>query len=118
MLDQRSGSDIPRLIRRAPSACCSVLTKRNVNMRIVAVEEHFTYSDLLSRIDPATLGRNGWPVPGTPVFKAINPPALMDTGPERIAAMDAAGIRMQVLSVPGPGAEIVSGADGIAIARE
>ncbi len=30
----------------------------------------------------------------------------------------AAGICMQVLSVPGPGAEIVSGPDGIAIARE
>lgn len=31
--------------------------------------------------------------------------------------MDAAGIQMQVLSVPGPAAEIVSGPDGIAIAR-
>jgi len=28
-------------------------------MRIVAVEEHFTFSDLLSRIDSATLNRNG-----------------------------------------------------------
>jgi len=27
----------------------------SVNMRIVAVEEHFTFSDLLSRIDSATL---------------------------------------------------------------
>jgi len=90
----------------------------SVNVRIVAVEEHFTFSDLLSRIDSATLIRNGWPAPGTASFKAINPPALADTGQERIAAMDTAGIRMQVLSVPGPGAEIVSGPDGIAIARE
>jgi uncharacterized protein len=52
------------------------------------------------------------------MFQAINPPALADTGADRIAAMKAAGICMQVLSVPGPGAEIVSGADGIAIARE
>jgi uncharacterized protein len=87
-------------------------------MRIVAVEEHFTFPDLLSRIDLATLERNGWPAPGTATFKAINPPALADTGQERIAAMDTAGIRMQVLSVPGPGAEIVSDPDGIAIARE
>ena len=87
-------------------------------MRIVAVEEHFTFPDLLARIDPATLDRNGWPVPGTATFNAINPPALADTGRERIAAMDAAGIRMQVLSVPGPGAEIVSGPESIAIARE
>ena len=90
----------------------------SVNMRIVAVEEHFTFPDLLGRIDLATLDRNGWPAPGTATFNAINPPALADTGRERIAAMDTAGIRMQVLSVPGPGAEIVSGPDGIAIARE
>ena len=53
-------------------------------MRIVAVEEHFTFPDLLSRIDLATLERNGWPAPGTATFKAINPPALADTGQERI----------------------------------
>jgi uncharacterized protein len=87
-------------------------------MRIVAVEEHFTCQDILNRIDSATLLRNGWPAPGTPKFQAINPPALADTGQERIAAMDTAGIHMQVLSVPGPGAEIVSGPDGVAIARE
>jgi predicted TIM-barrel fold metal-dependent hydrolase len=87
-------------------------------MRIVAVEEHFTCPDLLSRIDCTTLVRNGWPAPGTTMFQTINPPALADTGEGRIAAMDTAGIRMQVLSVPGPGAEIVSGPDGIAIARE
>jgi uncharacterized protein len=90
----------------------------NVNRRIVAVEEHFTCQDLLSRIDSAALVGHGWPAPGTPIFKAINPPALADTGQERITAMDTAGIRMQVLSVPGPGAEIVSGPDGVAIARE
>jgi hypothetical protein len=33
-------------------------------MRIVAVEEHFTFPDLLSRIDLATLERNRWPAPG------------------------------------------------------
>jgi hypothetical protein len=88
-------------------------------MRIVAVEEHFACLDLLSRIDWATLDRNnGWPAPGTTHFKAINPPALVDTGEERIAAMETAGICMQVLSVPGPGAEIVSGPNGIAIARD
>jgi hypothetical protein len=87
-------------------------------MRIVAVEEHFTWQDLLSRIDCATLIRNGWPAPGTTMFQAIKPPALADTGEDRMAAMKTAGICMQVLSVPGPGAEIVSGPDGVAIARE
>lgn len=87
-------------------------------MRIVAVEEHFTCPDLLSRIDPATLVRNGWPALRTAMFQAINPPALTDTGEDRMTAMKAAGISTQMLSVPGPGAEIVSGTDGIAIARE
>jgi hypothetical protein len=32
-------------------------------MSMVAVEEHFTFSDLLSRIDYATLNWNGWPAP-------------------------------------------------------
>jgi hypothetical protein len=45
-------------------------------MRIVAVEEHFTYPDLLNRIDCATLVGNGWLAPGTTMFQAINPPAL------------------------------------------
>jgi predicted TIM-barrel fold metal-dependent hydrolase len=90
----------------------------NTNMRIVAVEKHFTFPDILDRIDSATLTENGWPVPGTPVFKAINPPALAETGSGRIAAMDTSGVSMQVLSVPGPGAEIVSGIEGITIAKE
>jgi hypothetical protein len=66
----------------------------NANMRIIAVEKHFTCHDLLNQIDHATLVRNGWPAPGTPIYQAINPPALADTGHERIAAMDTVGIRM------------------------
>ncbi len=87
-------------------------------MRIVAVEEHFAFADLLARIAPQALTSNGWPLPGTDVFQALNPAALTDIGRQRIEAMDIAGIAMQVLSVPAPGAEIVPGAQGIAIARE
>ena len=87
-------------------------------MRIVGVEEHFVFSDLLARVASGALERNGWPTPGTAGFAGINPPALSDTGEDRVAAMDAAGISMQVLSVPGPGAELVAGADGVALARE
>jgi AraC-like DNA-binding protein len=57
----------------------------SVNMRIVAVEEHFNFPDLLGGIDLATLDRNGWPAPGTATFNAINSPELADTGRERIA---------------------------------
>jgi hypothetical protein len=86
-------------------------------MRIVSVEEHFVFSDLLARVDPEVLTRSGWPLPGTPGFGGIAPPALAEVGAERIADMEAAGIAMQVLSVPGPGVELIAGADGVAIAR-
>ena len=86
-------------------------------MRIVTVEEHFVFSDLLARIEPGVLDRNGWPVPGTPGFAAVVPPALADTGAGRLADMDASGVTMQVLSVPGPATELVPGADGVAMAR-
>lgn len=72
--------------------------------RIVAVDEHFIFPDLAGRIDRATFERKGCPAPGTTNF---DPPALEDTGDERITAMEAAGICMQVLSVPEPGADIL-----------
>jgi predicted TIM-barrel fold metal-dependent hydrolase len=43
---------------------------------------------------------------------------LPDIGEQRLKAMDAAGITMQVLSNTGPGPDLVPGADGIALARE
>jgi hypothetical protein len=68
------------------------------------VEEHFVHADLLTRIDSNTLEQYGWPAHGTALHQLLNPPALADVGDQRIAAMEAAGISVQVLSVPGPGA--------------
>lgn len=87
-------------------------------MRIIAVEEHLTFPDLLAQISPEALEANGWPRPGTPGFQAVVPPALGESGRGRLAAMDGAGVTLQVLSVPGPGAELVPGKTGIAMARE
>ncbi len=87
-------------------------------MRIVAVEEHLTFPDLLAGIGSETLERNGWPAPGAPGFRAVVPPALEESGQGRLAAMDAAGVTTQVLSVPGPAAELLPGEAGIAMARE
>ncbi len=87
-------------------------------MRVVAVEEHLTFPDLLARISPETLEGNGWPASGTPGFQAVVPPALEESGQGRLAAMDAAGVTTQVLSLPGPGVELVSGKAGIGMARE
>jgi len=53
-------------------------------MRIIAVEEHFTCHDFLNRIDHATLVRNGWPAPGTPLLNGI---AIAREFNERIARL-------------------------------
>jgi len=87
-------------------------------MNVVAVEEHLAFPDLIARIGRATLEANGWPPPGAPGFRGVVPPALEESGPGRLAAMDAAGVAKQVLSVPGPGAELAPGDAGIAMARE
>lgn len=90
----------------------------NTNMRIVAVEEHFAFADLLARIESKELRKNGWPSHGSEIFSALNPDALTNIGQQRIDAMDEAGITVQVLSVPAPGAEIMPGAEGIEVATE
>ncbi|MGE0700257.1 MAG: amidohydrolase family protein [Hyphomicrobiaceae bacterium] len=87
-------------------------------MRTVALEEHFTVPHLVKRIDPKLIAARGFR-PRRLAPGAVNP---MDVAPEigpcRIAAMDAAGITVQVLSNTGPGPDLVDGADGIAMARE
>jgi uncharacterized protein len=87
-------------------------------MRTVALEEHFSVPSLVSRISPEAISRRGFgkrtPVPGR-----VNPLDLLpEIGSTRLAAMDAAGISVQVLSISGPGADLVDGPAGIAIARE
>jgi uncharacterized protein len=87
-------------------------------MRIVALEEHFTVPSLVRRISPEAISRRGFgkrtPVPGH-----VNPLELLpEIGSTRLSSMDAAGISVQVLSTSGPGADLVDGAEGIAIARE
>ena len=87
-------------------------------MRVVALEEHFTVPALVRRISPDAVARRGFArrnlLPGRP-----NPLELLpEIGALRLASMDEAGISVQVLSTSGPGADLVDGPDGNAIARE
>jgi predicted TIM-barrel fold metal-dependent hydrolase len=87
-------------------------------MRVVALEEHFSVPALARRIRPEAIARRGFGrrsvLPGRP-----NPVELLpEIGETRLASMDEAGISVQVLSASGPGADLVDGADGIALARE
>jgi predicted TIM-barrel fold metal-dependent hydrolase len=86
-------------------------------MRIVALEEHFTVPSIVSRIDPEAIKRRGFPGPDFPWAQTIKRNELADLGDTRIADMDGSGITVQVLSVAGPGADLVPGAPGIALAK-
>ena len=83
-------------------------------MRTITLEEHFATPLFLDGpgqdLKNAALkfeGRGG---------KLIEP--LCDIGDKRIAAMDAAGIDMQVLSLTSPGTEQLDAAEAMALARE
>jgi uncharacterized protein len=87
-------------------------------VRTVAIEEHFSVPHLARRIDQATVSRRGYRpravAPGAP-----NPIELLpEIGENRLKSMDEAGITVQVLSISGPGPDLVPGPDGIAMARE
>jgi predicted TIM-barrel fold metal-dependent hydrolase len=83
-------------------------------MRVVALEEHFTFPALTRRIDPQAVARRGFP----PGFGAPLDKQLTDFDALRIGEMDQAGVTVQVLSLTGPGADLVAGAEGIALARD
>jgi uncharacterized protein len=85
-------------------------------MRIVAVEEHFVAADLAARIDAAQK-RHGNASASTERARGRKERELADLGTARIATMDEAGIALQVLSVPGGGADVLEGSVGIELAR-
>lgn len=87
-------------------------------MRIVALEEHYTVPSIVSRIDPVAIRRRAFPGPDVVWGQTLKRNELAHLGDARIADMDASGITLQVLSVAGPGADVVSGADGIALAQD
>ena len=87
-------------------------------MRIVTLEEHFTVPELSGQIDAEVIARRGWPRPGSPQATVMPQAELRDTGPTRIADMDASGITVQVLSLAGPGADLLDPQHGVMLARE
>ena len=87
-------------------------------MRIVALEEHFSVPSVVKRISPEAIKKRGFE-PRTMLPGQVSPlDILPDLGDKRLAAMDANGITMQVLSTSGPGADLVEGPDGPVMARE
>jgi len=88
-------------------------------MRTVTLEEHFTVPSLVARyVSREAITRRGYAA-RTVLPGRVNPLDLLpEIGEKRLASMDEAGITVQVLSWSGPGADLVDGADGVALARE
>lgn len=86
-------------------------------MRIVAVEEHYRPTELSTRIAGEVLRRRGWPTGEDRPTRAGIQAALEQAGEIRLSDMDRTGISTQLLSLPGPGAELLDGEEGVAFAR-
>jgi hypothetical protein len=86
-------------------------------MRIVALEEHFTVPRIVAGIPPDVVARRGFPGPDFVWAQSTKRNELAEIGDARLADMDASGITVQVLSVAGPGADLVPGEAGIDLAR-
>jgi predicted TIM-barrel fold metal-dependent hydrolase len=87
-------------------------------MRVIALEEHYNVPELSKRIDPAIVARRGF-APRTPPKSGLSPAELIvELGEKRLSSMDESGVTVQVLSVNGPGPDLVPGAEGVALARD
>ncbi len=76
----------------------------------IALEEHFALPEILERTSHVS-------GPQSDAAAAATRPMLLDLGDQRLAAMDAAGVDLQVLSHTAPGLEHVPGGDAPALAR-
>ena len=87
-------------------------------MRIVALEEHYTVPHIVAGIPSDAIARRGFPTDPNFVWaQTTRRNELAHLGDARLADMDASGITVQVLSVAGPGADLVPAQAGIDLAR-
>src|ERR1700733_6808007 len=66
-------------------------------MRIVALEEHFTVPRIVAGISPDAIARRGFPGPDFVWAQSTKRNELADLGAARLADMDQSGITTQVL---------------------
>jgi len=84
-------------------------------MRTITLEEHFATPAFLDG-PGRDLKEQAEKFNNARAKKLI--PELCDLGDKRIAAMDAAGIDMQIVSLTAPGVEQLAGADALAVVRD
>ena len=93
-------------------------TDQMASRRIVGVEEHFLLPDLLARIPKKAAEARGYFSRDQPYAGFSQVAKLTEVGNDRIKALDEAGVSLQVLSLDGPGADLLPPREGVAWARE
>jgi predicted TIM-barrel fold metal-dependent hydrolase len=91
-----------------------VVHYKNIIMRIVTLEEHVTFPELVDQIPQEALNRDY--LGQSPGMRMLAP-KLADITSERLQSMDANGITTQVLSVVGAGADLLDANHGPAFAK-
>jgi predicted TIM-barrel fold metal-dependent hydrolase len=104
---------LPDSVRRV-AACLEASSVKDLNMRIIALEEHFITPREEQNLPPgAQRGSDREKLLGFDIVAE-----LLNLGDTRLAAMDAAGIELQVLSHNQPGCQALDAATAIPLARE
>ncbi len=88
-------------------------------MRIVTLEEHFSLPEFIKRIPKEVTAERGWPddPAASPMMQKAQA-LLPEFGEKRLSSMDEAGISVQILSVSGPGADLLPAKEGIRLAQD
>jgi predicted TIM-barrel fold metal-dependent hydrolase len=84
-------------------------------MRIVTLEEHVSFLELINQIPKKDLAKHS--IDQSPMMQHLRP-KLEDITGERLQSMDNTGISMQILSVAGAGADLLSEKKSPAFARQ
>jgi predicted TIM-barrel fold metal-dependent hydrolase len=84
-------------------------------MRIVTLEEHVIFPEIVNQMPKEVLDNRSFNQ--SPMMEKLAP-ALADISGERLSLMDESGISLQILSVVGLGANLLSAEDGPAFAKK
>ena len=91
--------------------------KSSAFSRVVGVEEHFNVPSLVPQIPEGAATARGFLSRDAPFGRASMLDKLADTD-GRLKVLDAAGLTVQVLSLAGPGADLLPPAEGVRWAQE
>jgi len=84
-------------------------------MRIITLEEHVTFPELTSQIPKDLMAKHSF---NRSTMMEKIAPKLADISGERLRSMDDNGISMQILSVAGPGADLLNPKEGPIFAKQ